>query len=64
MLLSGTAAAGAATTGLLGQADRVGAALNRLAGQLAHTANDVGTTLNGLAEEGEDAGHFYYCVAF
>lgn len=43
----------------LGQAQSVGSPPKRLAAELAHTANDIGATLQGLAEHTHDGGHFY-----
>ena len=42
----------------LGQAQGVRATLDGLAGELAHTANDVGTPLDGLTQKSQNASHF------
>lgn len=54
------AAALATTAALatLGQAQRVGTTLDRVAGQLTHTANNVGAALHSLAQKGVETGHF------
>ncbi len=49
---------------LLGQAYRVRATTESLAGDLAYTANDVGATLQGLLEQTRDASHFYMGCRF
>lgn len=58
MLAAALTVAARTGTATLGQAQRVGAALDGLAGELAHTANYVGATLHGLTQDRQDAGHF------
>lgn len=44
----------------LGQANGICSTADSAAGSLTHTANSVGRTLQGLAEEANDTSHFLF----